>query len=567
MRSHADARIAQIVVLGIVGFYIVLGLVLLSPESVYSGDIGVKYVQAQALVDRHFTSLDIPYPGAFLDPQREFFPLRRPFVMKTRGTTQAIFPPASAVLQAVAVALFGFRGFIGFSILSAAIVLIASMALAPRHLRWAVAIALGLGGPLWFYAVSGWEHAPAVALSTAAFAVALRSAQPIERTAVIAGVLVGASAALRDEVILLVPGLLFIIWVRERAWRPAVMALIGVAVPLVLAAAVEVWWFDRPPAAHLRHAVHLLQTALRLTSGRNPEVPVLESMTLRDRYLTVVSYWLLGRGSDVQVGSFAVGFAVALFIRWRWRSSLGLLAWVTAIAMTAIPDVYEVLTAPKWLAGLIRLAPYVVFALLPLAPSSPADAERPSVHRLHSAILFTVVAFLVIAFAGVDTTGGKSLGPRLLLPLVPLLTVSAVISIASYVTASSLVDRLVGWVGVTLSAAAVAIHLGGTIPAYRDRNADYSSAIRAAAMSPERIVVTDDPYTAQLLFPLYDRKIILLAETIASGERLGYVLTSSNIDGAMFVSRNLEPVVALPPMRLERSEQRGRTVLQYWRRR
>ncbi len=574
MSPQAYARLAQATCLAIVGFYVVLGLVVLSPESVYSGDIGVKYVQAQALVDQRFTSLDIPYPGEFLDPQREFFPLRRPFIIKARGTTQAIFPPASAVLQAVAVAFFGFRGFIGFSILSAAIVLVASMALTPLRLRWAVAIAVGVGGPLWFYAVSGWEHAPAIALSTAAFAFALRSSMPIERTAMIAGVLLGAGAALRDEVILLVPGLLLAIWLRERGWRPVLTAVVGVAVPLFFAAAVEVWWFNRPPAAHVRHAVHLLQSALRLTTGPNPEVPVLEPMTMRDRYFTVVTYWLLGRGSDLQVGSFVAGFLAALFIRWRWQSSLGLLAWVAAIGVTAIPDVHEVLTAPKWVAGLIRLAPYVVFALLPLAPSPVArdpipdriNDERQWVPRLRGAIVFTTVAFLVIAFAGVDTTGGKSLGPRLLLPLVPLMTVSAVIGIASYASAGSLVDRLLGGLGLALVAAAVTIHIGGTIPAYRYRNADDSSAVRAAGGAPERIVVADDMYTAQLLFPLYDRKIILLADTVDSGQRLGALLTAGHIGSAVLVSRNLEPVVMLPPLRLERTEQKGRTVLQYWRR-
>jgi hypothetical protein len=90
--------------------------------------------------------------------------------------------------------------------------------------------------------------------------------------------------------------------------------------------------------------------------------------------------------------------------------------------------------------------------------------------------------------------------------------------------------------------------------------------VRAAGGSPDRIVVADDMYTAQLLFPLYDRKIILLADTVESGQRLGAVLAAGHIDSAVLVSRNLEPVVMLPPMRLDRTEQRGRAVLQYWRR-
>ena len=100
--------------------------------------------------------------------------------MKTGGTTQAIFPPASAVMQAIAVSVGGFRGLIVLSLLSAAVVLVASCGLAPASYRLAIVVAVGLGGPLWFYAVSGWEHAPAVALGTAAFAVGAEVADGVE---------------------------------------------------------------------------------------------------------------------------------------------------------------------------------------------------------------------------------------------------------------------------------------------------------------------------------------------------------------------------------------------------
>ena len=63
-----------IVLAGLALFYAVLGLWVLNPQVFYSGDIGVKYVQAMALADHRFTSLDIPYPAEFLDPGREFFP-------------------------------------------------------------------------------------------------------------------------------------------------------------------------------------------------------------------------------------------------------------------------------------------------------------------------------------------------------------------------------------------------------------------------------------------------------------------------------------------------------------
>lgn len=560
--------IARVAACAIVAMYVVLGLVILSPESVYSGDIGVKYVQARALAEHRFTSLDIPYPGQFLDPSREFFPLRPPFVMTTGGTTQAIFPPAAAVVQAIAVAASGFRGLIVLSIVSAAVVLVASLRLAPAEYGLAVVVAVGLGGPLWFSAVSGWEHTPAVAFGTAAFAWAVRSPVGSRLAPWVAGALLGAGATLRDEVILLAPGLLLTIWCRERGWWRVGGALAGMLVPLALAAAMEVWWFERPAAAHLRHAVHMVQTALRITDQPNPDVPVLRPMTPRERYDTVVVYWTLGRGTDLQVAGFVTALVAALLVRWKWRSSIGILLWLLAFGVTTAGDLWEVVTAPKWLAGLVRVCPFVVFSILPFAVGRPNPAPGSDARDerwLPFVFAITALSYLLVSLAGVDTTGGKSLGPRLLLPLIPLLSVSAIMVMASYLASPATVDRAVGGVGVALVAAAVSIHLGGTIPAYRQRNADDASAIRAAAASSERVIVADDMFTAQLFFPLYHRKIVLLADTIELGNRLGARLAEQRT-GALLVSRQVEPVVTLLPLRLQRTDTRGRMVLQVWSR-
>ena len=53
-------------------FYAVLGLSVLAPEAVYSGDIGVKYVQARALGLHRFASMDIPYPERSSIPTASF---------------------------------------------------------------------------------------------------------------------------------------------------------------------------------------------------------------------------------------------------------------------------------------------------------------------------------------------------------------------------------------------------------------------------------------------------------------------------------------------------------------
>ena len=556
--------LSAVLVAGLVAFYAVFGLVILEPESVYSGDIGVKFVQARALADSGFTSLDIPYPGEFLDPERTFFPLRPPFIMVAGGATQAIFPPVPAVIQAGMVALFGFNGLIALSIVSAGVVLVASWKMTPRELGVPVLVATGLGGPLWFYAVIGGEHAPALALSTAAFAVAL-SPSRWRWVAFASGALVGAGATLRDEVILLVPGLLLAIWLRHRAWRALATAVAGVLLPLLLSLGLEVLWFGRPPAAHLRHAVHFVQTALPMTTEANADLPVLRPMTPRERYDTVVTYWLLGRGTHYQVVGFVAALLVALGVRWRWHSSAGILIWLLAFGATAVSDLWEVLNAPKFLAGLVRISPFVVLALMPSAPG-PAG-ERHAGRWFRGVVGITTAAYLIIAYTGVNTTGGKSLGPRLLLPLLPLLTVSAIVTIADYLRAEDALSRAVGWTGAALVAIAVVIHAGGTIPAHKQRNVDDASTVRAVAASPHRIIVADEMFTAQLLFPLYTRKIILLADTQGLGRRLGALLADRRFGGALLVSREPRQVVPLGPLRLEGTEQQGRMVLQSWRRR
>jgi hypothetical protein len=561
-RSRLNRR-AWLLTLAIGAYYAWLGLFVLVPESVYSGDIGVQYVQAQAVLDHRFRSLDITYPGEFLDPERRFFPIRPPFVFKAEKTTQSIFPTASALLQAVAVSVLGLRGMVVLSVIAAWATLVCAARLAPARTRDAVIVTLGLASPLWFYAISGWHHAAGMAFGTGAFLVAVTrhgAASPL-----LAGVALGAGATLRDEVVLLGPGLAIAIWLRTRGVRSILEMAVGALAALGLAAVVDVMWFGRPAAAHVRHAVHFLQSALQTTDAPNAELPSLHPFTLRDRYQTVVQYWLFGYGNDRRLAAYISGLAVALFVRWRFRSSLGIVAWLIAIVGAAAMDVWEVVTAPKWLAGLHRVAPYLVFALLPAARPVVGSLSAHSEESLSPHVaLITAAAYLAFAFAGVDTTGGKGLGPRLLLPLLPVLTVAAIIHMNGYLSSRASFDRSAGRMGVMLVVMSVVVHTYATTYAYYARNRDDGSVVRAVASSRERIVIADDPFTAQLLLPLYYRKIVLLADSREAAQALGSMLTAHRVPAALLVSRNPEPSLTLPGLRIGRSEQVGRMSITQW---
>jgi hypothetical protein len=552
--SSGLERRAWLLTIAIGVYYAWLGLVVLVPESVYSGDIGVQYVQAQALLDHRFRSLEIGYPGEFLDPERRFFPIRPPFVFRAGGATQSIFPTASALLQAVGVGAFGLHGMVVLSVIAGWATLVLAARLAPVHMRTAVIVALGLASPLWFYAISGWHHAAGMAFGTGAFVLALsssRAAAPL-----LAGLVLGCGATLRDEVILLAPGLVIALWLKTKRVRPVVESILGAVAALAFAATIDVMWFGRPAAAHVRHAVHFLQSALQTTNAPNAELPSLHPFTLRDRYQTVVQYWLFGYGNDRWLFAYLAGLLAALFVRWRLRSSAGIVVWLIAIAGAATRDLWEVVTAPKWLAGLHRVAPYLAFTLLP--------AHVPSTFFSPWMAVITAAGYLAFAFAGVDTTGGKGLGPRLLLPLLPILTVAAIMRIKAFLSSDARLDRWAGRLGVALVAMTLIIHTYATTYAYYARNRDDGSVVRAVANARERIVIADDPFTAQLLLPLYYRKIVLLADSGDAAQQLGSMLTAQRVPGVLLVSRNPEPTVTLPGLRIGRSEQVGRMSITQW---
>ena len=555
-------------------YYAILGLAILAPESVYSGDIGVQFVQAQALIENGFRSLSIPYPGEFLDSDRRFFPIRPPFVFESAGSTQSIFPPASAVLQAVGVGAFGLRGMIlisvvaGWATLCAASRLVAvrgsRFAAAAPYASVAVVATLGFASPLWFYAVSGWHHAAGMALGTVAFVCAFGSSG--RWMAFLAGVSLGAGAALRDEVILLAPGVALAAWIRHRAIGPVLQVAAGAVCALAIAAAVDVWWFGRPAAAHLRHAVHFLQSALQTTDAANAELPVLHPMTWRERHQTVVQYWLFGYGNDRMLAAFAGGLALALLVRWKLRTSAAIVAWLAAVTWAAAVDFHELVTAPKWLAGLHRVAPYLVFAVLP-PPWSAVRGSGPDADvagRLPFIAVCTAAAYLILAFAGVDTTGGKGLGPRLLLPLLPVLTAAALIRIHGYLRGDAAADRWAGRIGVLLIAMLCVMHTYAATRAYHARNQEDAAVIDAVAGSAERIVVADELHTAQLLFPLYYRKIVFLADSPPAGDALAAMVTQQRLTGVLVVSRSPQSGLVLPGMRKRATDQIGRMSITHW---
>lgn len=540
----------------VLAVYAVLAFGVLSTDVVSSGDIGVKFVQAHALLDSGFRSLAMPNRGSVIDPHDQFSPFRAPFVFRAADGKQAIFPPAAAIVQAPFVGLAGVAGMRLLAIIAAGIVLWCASGLVDRGSRY-VPIILGAATPLWFYGVTESEHAIGVAFSTAAFVAA---ASGTSVAGAIAGLLLAAGASIRDECVLLLPAVAVAIWWTSKSWKPVALTIGFCAAGLLLAGAVEVWWFGRPLAAHLQHAVHLARSALHLTSTPNPELPRLTPMTLQERYDTMVEYWLLGLGTTISMLLVIAATILSIVVAvWRHdrRPLLVMLAFLTILAAI---DAASLIRAPKFVAGLYRLSPFLIFALLPRA-----DDDRGPVW-FGRVVQVAFASYIGLAFLGMDTSGGKSLGPRLLLPLVPLMGASAIVVILGYLQSPKLMNRLVGACGAALIAASMAIHVGSTLPAWIERTRQDADRLNAIADADQHVLVADDMFTAQQLLPLYYRRIILLADDGQEGAALGAALEREKIPSVLLVSRNLNPETALPPLQPVWTSARFRFLIQVWRR-
>ena len=295
-----------------------LAFVALAPDAVYSGDFGVKFVQARELWNNRFASLAIAPRNSFLDPDGRFSPLKAPFVFATGRGIQAIFPPAAAILQGLFVPLDGLLGMRLLSLLSISLASWATWRLSPRG--WAGAACRSS---------SGWRRRSGSTRSSnrstrrqsrwrrSRFVVALvgrwqRSPTPRVPRPVWH---LGTAAAIRDESILLVPGLLLACWSRARVVagrRPGRSA--------------DAWSRCRPggrrrgaggSAARWPRISATPSTfcAWRsaLTSRPNEELPELQPLSLRQRWDYVGQYWMFGVGSDTLIAGLAaiVGICIA----------------------------------------------------------------------------------------------------------------------------------------------------------------------------------------------------------------------------------------------------------------
>ena len=152
---------------------------------------------------------------------------------------------------------------------------------------------------------------------------------------------------------------------------------------------------------------------------------------------------------------------------------MGALLVVCVVAGLHVRDLAFLVRQPDFVPGLLRLSPVLIFAALPTASSPRVPSNRLT-------LLLTTGVFLAGMLLLVNTTGGASLGPRLLIPVLPLLAVAAWEGLDSYRDARhSRVEYRFTWlIGLALLLGSIVMQAGVAARAYVAFNRRERQAVR-----------------------------------------------------------------------------------------
>jgi hypothetical protein len=544
-------------ILGLAAVALVLlveGFVLRNPYEPAPRDIdaSVKRAQTLALAESGFLQQSLPYRARYLDPQQWYLPFVKPFVLRTRTGMQSIFPTVAAAVDVPAEWLGGLAA-VRFLSIVAMLVAVAATLRCLRVERDPLApVVLVLATPLWFYAFFGSSHPVGLALATIAVSVALNHGH-----AFLIGLLLGLAATVREEVLVLLPGLAIVCAWRWRRLRPLLQLALGVIVPLAVVGIADVTLYGRPAAAHLLHAL----TGTFFPDLPSGALPALKTMTWLERFDVVFVFWLDGR-SRLHVVTIAVLAVLAVAVRHRWGSYWGAVPVLALVMFDVSRDFVTMIESPRRTPGLLRLAPFMVFALLP----HPLPEMRT--HWRRRAVLLISALFILIAFLTTNTDGGRPLGPRLLLSVWPLLALAAWQSVRTHLelARTSVPHRILAAIGVMLVAAGLFFNAVRLMPLYRFAERDAQGAARYLAGAAEEVIVMGNPFTINPVIGAYPRKSVLLASSAADARDIAERLAKGRIRRFLYVRRNDREDLAaeFPSYAVAEELTFGRWVVQRW---
>jgi len=543
-RRDFSTPIAIVLITAIGLLYIAILATYLQPiNAFWSSDQGVKLFQVENILTSKFRSTAIAYPGKILDPEQRYSPLRGQF-LDHRGQTFAMFSDAFAAASSIPFFLFGYAGLYIMPLVSSlaimwiVFVMTRNLLNAPLALL-AIAIC-GLTTPLWFYSQIFWEHTPAAFLIILAIERTL-AAQHSGKTHgfVLAGIFISLAAWLRNESVLALPALMAALLLARGPWFTRCLwvglgAILGI-LPLLIYNQIIFGSFLGP---HI--LVHLLAAAAEPSTGS------FQISTLIAERLTWANMLLLPLDQPLLLWptlALLMLSALAWLVRTR---TIDWIAGAMAVMLIMLGIGLQIYRGGQFQTSLMIAFPFGVIALLPNRRNEHASQFVTAQQRPIDLLLQFSLFSIILCWLAKLPDGGAQWGPRMLLPIMPLLVIVALQRLYSWFSHPKTGIITASFIG----AAFLFLNIGlfSEIAGLREIRAFNTSNHRiltTVAQSGQRVIITDVVYSAPLLTQIfYENHLIYRINTGADLDALTNRLMDNGITEFYYLGRYSEQIGA-----------------------
>ena len=498
-------------------FYAGLQLFILPPDGFFAGDQGAKLLQTRATLAHGPFRPWIEGPAQDLDTELQY---QEPILLRRDdgGHLIGVFPWILPTVTAPFYWLFGLHGLYVVPALSIAVTFVAARRLGRKlgtpaaglSSAWCAIVAT----PVLFYGAEFWEHAPAVALTTSAAALAVPdgSARRIERDMLIGGS-VGLAAAFRPEAAMMLPAIVIAIaggiGLRQ-AWRPACALVLGFVfvMALTIPANAAVYGTVVPPDV-----------------SSNVVFGWAHYGTLHGEIIRAL---LLPASGD----TFFVGIAMAIAALALSRGSST--ARVYACHALVVLLAFFAVGAPLWRFAIRGEHALVAFNMTSIAHTWPfafatvyvVALPTPDVnHSVERYLLLATALFIAGTVAVIPHPGGTQWSARFLLPAAPLAAVLASEALGRFELARSQAASIRAAAAAVIVLSVIVQGLSLVVLAHdKDAHARVTNVMESLT-EPGDVIVSDLYWVPELASRLYSSRRLLFAhsaqEVTAIADRAG----------------------------------------------
>ncbi len=395
-----------------VHLWLIMTILLLLTNALKSGhtfiisDIGLRFLQARNLVENHWETFAINYPGQLIDPEMKFVPYYYAWSL-LNGQIYLNISPFFPLLLSFLYVLGGPGSVVILPVISGLLTAVAvyNLSLAAELKRPLLAMWAALfASPLLFYSIELWDHILAVACATWAVASIVIGWKQGKKKAVFwGGVIAGIGLGQRPEMypfaLALAVGVLLL------HWRFVIILFIGGVVGVLPIWLLQWHWVGHP--------LGMAMASNLFGYGRLPSYAVQSYTIPSEAYrIGLMLFWLHGYLPVTQIAFLLTILGIGIIVlsiripHWQHPRLLWIgTTFITASGILLLWQADRLVLIP----GLLSTLPLMALALT-FCPGS----------RIYQFVLTVTLVFTTLMLAVWPTFGGIQWGARYLLPVVPL---------------------------------------------------------------------------------------------------------------------------------------------------